>query len=83
MRGDKVKVLARSKDIDQVKDNIGSKGSSSVTKTRNAIRDSITRLVLIKKDKGLLPSTIHPPRRLAATHRSMAGLQPAHPEVLG
>ena len=64
-------ILARSRDIDQVES-----GPSS-------IRDNITRLVLIKKDKGLLPSTIHPPRRPAATHRSMAGLQSVSPEVVG
>jgi hypothetical protein len=54
-----------------------------MTQSEDSIRDYLTRLVLIKKDKGLLPSTIHLLRRPAATHRSMAGLQSVSPELAG
>ena len=64
--------------------------TQSQASNRNHITSIKMRtLVLIKIRKGLLHSpdspysTIHPPRRPAATHRSMAGLQPAHPEVTG
>ena len=65
-----------------------------MTQSQASNRDHITSikmrtLVLIKIRKGLLHSpdspysTIHSPRRLAATHRSMAGLRTTHPEVTG
>ena len=63
---------------------------STIASSRDYITHmSMRMLVSIKIRKGLLHSpdspysTIHPPRRPAATHRSIAGLQSVSPEVAG